>query len=633
MAKNTKETLGFQSEIKQLLKLVTHSLYSNREIFLRELISNASDAADKLRFEAVSHPELYENDSDLKITISFDKDARTLTISDNGIGMSRQELINNLGTIAKSGTREFIEHLTSKDQQNSALIGQFGVGFYSAFVVAEHVKVTSRKAGSKTAAIWESDGEGEFSIDSATKTTRGTDIELTLRSDNSDLLDYWKLKEIITKYSDHISLPIVLVKPAAEAKSKDPAEETVNRATALWTLPKSQVTDQQYQEFYKHLSHDFDDPLTWSHNKVEGKLEYTTLLFIPKHAPFNMWQPDQRHGGLKLYVQRVFIMDEAQQLLPNYLRFVKGVVDAKDLPLNVSREILQNNHIIAQIKAGVTKRVLDMLLSLAKEKPEEYAKFYQEFGLVLKEGMVEDPANQEKIAELLRFSSTKVDNETPSVTLSEYVNRMRPEQKKIYYLTAESYLNAKNSPYLEQFRRLDIEVLLLTDRIDEWWLSHFPRFQDKEFSLITQDNLDLKDLGASKDQDKDSTDQASDEFIKRFKEALADKVSEVKYSSRLVDSPVCLTTGANELSFNMHRMMSAFNQLGHNMPAIKPIIELNPHHPLIVKIKQLDNDSEFKNWAEFLLDEGLLLAGEKIADTNSFAQRINSLLVGATSGK
>ena len=621
---SNQQTMGFQSEIQQLLKLVTHSLYSNREIFLRELISNASDAADKLRFQAVSQPDLYEGDTDLKIKITFDKDNKTLTVSDNGIGMNREELINNLGTIAKSGTREFMAALTEQQNKDSALIGQFGVGFYSAFVVAERVRVISRKAGESIASYWESDGNGEFTVADTQKSTRGTDVILFMKSEDLDLLDYWKLKDIITKYSDHIMLPIVMDKPRGEQdKDKAPEEEMVNRATALWTLPKNEISEEQYQEFYKHISHDYDNALTWSHNRVEGKLEYTTLLYIPKHAPFDFWQRE-RSRGLKLYVQRVFIMEEAEQLLPNYLRFVKGVVDAKDLPLNVSREILQNNHIIEQIKAGVTKRVIDMLLKMAKEQPEDYKLFWKEFGMAIKEGLVEDHANQDKLAELLRFASTRNDDGEQSVTLADYVERMLPEQDKIYYLTAESYLNAKNSPYLESFKHNDIEVLLLSDRIDEWWLTHYRKYQEKEFQLITQGELNLDKLSKNPEDKESSTDPSQlEDLLGRIKSLLGEKVSDVKFTKRLVDSPVCITTSENDLSFNMHRMMSAF---GQSMPKIKPIMELNAEHGLIQRLLQVESDERLRDWAEFLLEEAELLAGEKLDDVAGFTQRINRLL-------
>ncbi len=665
------QRLGFQSEIKELLKLVTHSLYSNREIFLRELISNASDAADKLRFAAVSQPELYQGDSELKIKISFDKDQKTITVSDNGIGMTREELINNLGTIAKSGTREFLASLTEQQSKDSAMIGQFGVGFYSAFVVASRVKVISRKAGTddaQRAAVWESDGSGEFTVADTDKVTRGTDIILTLKEQDTDLLDYWKLKDIITKYSDHIMLPIIMLKAKESKEQKDAAEqtdnavvsnnsqtpefeeETVNRAIALWTLPKNEISDEQYQEFYKHISHDWDNPLIWSHNRVEGKLEYTTLLYIPKHAPFDFWQRE-RTRGLKLYVQRVFIMDESEQLLPNYLRFVKGIVDAKDLPLNVSRELLQDNRIIKQIRAGVIKRVIDMLTKLAKEQPEEYQNFWKEFGMALKEGLVEDHANQDKLAELLRFHSTQENAEQATVTLADYRERMLPEQEKIYYLTAESYTNAKNSPYLESFRQHDVEVLLLTDRIDEWWLTHYRKYQDKEFQLITQGEIDLSKFskgshGGHTDQTSDQGDDAQtsgadgvqsdsattvsaeqqaklDQLLERIKTLLGEQVSNVKFSKRLVDSPVCITTADNELSFSMHRMMSAF---GQNMPKVKPVLELNPEHPLVQQLVEITDDEQLTNWAKFLLEEATLLAGEKLEDVADFTKRINQLL-------
>ncbi|MBU0744606.1 MAG: molecular chaperone HtpG [Gammaproteobacteria bacterium] len=620
------ETLGFQTEVKQLLQLVTHSLYSNKEVFLRELISNASDAADKLRFEAIANPEFYENDSELKIWIDFDPKAKTITVRDNGIGMSREEVIANLGTIAKSGTKEFLAALTESQTKDANLIGQFGVGFYSSFVVADKVTVKTRRAGlgKDAGVLWESNGEGEFTIANIEQDARGTEITLHLKAEDVDLLDHWRLHQIIVKYSDHIVLPIIMKKPLAE-KETVAQEEVVNKATALWVLPKKDIKDEEYKTLYKHIGHDFEDPLVWSHNRVEGKLEYITLLYIPAHAPFDFWTREKRRG-LKLYVQRVFIMDDAEQLLPNYLRFVSGIVDAKDLPLNVSREILQNNRVIEQIRSGIVKRVLDMLEKMAASDPEKYTKFWQAFGNALKEGVVEDFANKERIAKLFRFASTRNDGDERNVTFDDYIQRMSSDQNEIYYITAENFNAAKNSPYLEMFRKNNIEVLLLDDRIDEWWLSHYQEHQGKKLQAITKGDVDISKLVKDKPQEdakKLKTDY--EEVLKKMQEVLADKTTEVRLSERLTDSPVCIVTTSDDLSFNMQRIMSSF---GQNVPKAKPILELNPEHKLIQNLRDITDEKLFAEWTNLFYDQALLIAGGKLEDVAGFTNRMNHLLQG-----
>ncbi len=618
------EKLGFQAEVKQILHLVTHSLYSNREIFLRELISNASDAADKLRFEALVKPEIYENDSELKIWIDLDQNEKTVTVRDNGIGMTKDEVIANLGTIAKSGTKEFLANLSKDQSKDAKLIGQFGVGFYSSFVVADKVTVKTRRAGSAKdeGVLWESQGDGDFTVGALLKEERGTEIILHLKEDDQDLLDYWKIRQIITKYSDHIILPIVMKKPLDE-KQKTQEEETVNRATALWALSKNEIKEDEYKELYRHVSHDFDEPLLWSHNHVEGKLEYITLLYIPSRAPFDFWSREKRRG-VKLYVQRVFIMDDAEQLLPNYLRFVQGIVDAKDLPLNVSREILQNNRTIDQIKSGIVKRVLDMLEKLATSEPEKYAKFWQAFGNALKEGMVEDFANRDRIAKLLRFASTKNSNDEQNVSLDDYVSRMLHDQDKIFYITTDSFVAAKHSPYLEVFRKNDIEVLVLDDRIDEWWITHYQEYQGKKLQSIAKGDVDLSKL--IKDDSKSDLEKLKTDYeaiLKRVKDVLGDKVTEVRLSERLTDSPVCVVTGEHDLGYNMQRIMSAF---GQDVPKTKPILELNPNHQLVQKLREVTDEDLFSEWSHLFYEEALLLAGGKLDDFAAFTKRVNYLL-------
>ncbi|NBP20564.1 MAG: molecular chaperone HtpG, partial [Burkholderiaceae bacterium] len=585
-----KETLGFQAEVKQLLQLMIHSLYSNKEIFLRELISNASDAADKLRFEAINHADWYESDPELKIQISFNKEARTVTIADNGIGMSRDEVIANLGTIARSGTKEFFSKLSGDDQKDAALIGQFGVGFYSAFIVADNIVVQTRRAGlpASEGVRWESQGAGEFTIETINRPERGTSITLHLREEEDDLLSSWKLKSIIRKYSDHISLPIQMQKEEWDEGKKEQVQkdefENINQATALWARPKSELTEEQYKEFYKHISHDFQDPLTYSHNRVEGRSEFTQLLFIPKKAGFDLWDRNKRNG-IKLYVKRVFIMDDAEQLMPTYLRFVSGVIDSADLPLNVSREILQESRDVKAIRESSTKRVLGMLEDLANSedasKKQQYAEFWQEFGQVLKEGIGEDSGNQERIAKLARFASTHSDSAEQTVSLADYVSRMKEGQDKIYYVTGDSYTAAKNSPHLEIFRKKGVEVLLLSDRVDEWMLSFFPEFEGKSLVSVAKGGLDLGALAdeAEKKEQKETEEQYKD-LIERMKKTLDSKVKDVRITFRLTDSPACLVADEHELSGNLLRMLKA---AGQQAPDTKPILEINPQHPLVLK--------------------------------------------------
>lgn len=631
--KSQAETLGFQTEVKQLLHLVTHSLYSNKEIFLRELISNSSDAADKLRFEALSDNALYENDSELKIWIDFDKKARTITIRDNGIGMSREEIIDNLGTIAKSGTRAFLESLTGDQAKDASMIGQFGVGFYSAFVISDKVSVQSRRAGMKAdqGVLWESAGEGEYTVENINKKERGTEITLHLKKGEDEFLDEWRLRNIITKYSDHILLPIVMKQEEVLSEEDEKAkkkpeitEEVVNKATALWTLPKNKIKKEEYNELYKHISHDFEDPMLWAHNKVEGKLEYTSLLYIPARAPFDLWNYEQQHG-LKLYVQRVFIMDDAKQLLPMYLRFVKGIVDSNDLPLNVSRELLQNSDVIEKIKSGVTKRVLDTLEKLAKSDPAKYAKFWEAFGKVIKEGVGEDFSNKDKIAKLLRFATTHTDSEEQNVSLDDYISRMKKDQDKIYYVTADTFTAAKNSPHLEIFRKKGIEVLLLSDRVDEWLSSNLTEYEGKQLHSVAKGDLDLGKMDDAKTKEK--KEKAKDKFegiIKQMKDVLGDKITEVRLTDRLTDSPACLVMGEHDMSAHLQRMMAA---AGQAMPGSKPILELNPEHMLIKKLKDEQDDTKFSEWTNILFDQALLAEGGKLDDPATFVKRLNSMLL------
>jgi len=630
-----KETLGFQAEVKQLLQLMIHSLYSNKEIFLRELISNASDAADKLRFEAINNDALYGNDHELKIKVSFDKAARTITISDNGIGLSRDEAIAHLGTIAKSGTKEFFGKLSGDQQKDAALIGQFGVGFYSGFIVADKITVESRRAGleAKDGVRWESAGEGDYSIEQIEKTSRGTDIILHLREGEDELLSSWKLKSIIRKYSDHISLPIQMQKEEWDEEKKEMAlkdeQETINQASALWARSKSDITPEQYDEFYKHVSHDFQSPLTYTHNRVEGRSEYTQLLYIPAKAPFDLWDRNKR-GGIKLYVKRVFIMDDAEQLMPTYLRFVKGVIDSADLPLNVSREILQESRDVKAIREGSTKRVLGMLEELAnaeeQEKKDKYATFWTEFGQVLKEGIGEDAANKDRLAKLLRFASTNGDSDAQNVSLEDYVGRMKEGQDKIYYVTADNYTAAKNSPHLEIFRKKGVEVLLLTDRVDEWMLSFLTEFEGKELVSVAKGGLDLGKLeDEAEKKEHEETETQYKDLVAKMKESLADKAKDVRVTFRLTDSPACLVADEHELSGNLLRMLKA---AGQNAPESKPILEINPNHPLVTRLKYEGPDSvKFADWSHILFDQALLAEGGSLSDPASFVKRMNEMLL------
>jgi molecular chaperone HtpG len=623
------ETLGFQAEVKQLLHLMIHSLYSNKEIFLRELVSNASDACDKLRFEAIDHPELLAGDSELAIRVSYDKAARTITISDNGIGLSRDEAIANLGTIARSGTREFFSQLTGDKQKDAQLIGQFGVGFYSSFIVADKVTVVSRRAGAEDAIRWESDGQGEFTIGEAERAGRGTDVTLHLRADEDELLNGWKLREILRRYSDHISLPILMAKEEWDAEKNEQVKkdewEAVNQASALWARGKSDIADEQYREFYKTISHDFDDPLAWTHNRVEGRSEYTQLLYLPRHAPFDLWDRDARRG-VKLYVKRVFIMDDAEQLLPSYLRFVRGVIDSADLPLNVSREILQESRDVRAIREGSAKRILSLLEDLAENRKDDYAAFWTEFGQVLKEGTGEDPANRERIAKLLRFASTHADDAAQTVSLADYLSRAKEGQDKIYYVTADTHAAAGASPHLEIFRKKGIEVLLLSDRVDEWMLSYLREFEGKSLVSVAKGGLDLADLADEEEKKRQS--EVAEEFkplVERLQDALKDQVKEVRVTLRLVDSPACVVVGQNELSPHLLRMLKA---AGQDAPDVKPVLEINPEHALVGRIGKASGD-EFGDWARLLLDQAMLAEGAQIADPAAFVKRMNALLLKA----
>lgn len=623
------EKVGFQAEVNQVLHLVTHALYSNKEIFLRELISNASDAADKLRYKALTDSNLFENDSELKIWIDFDKSERTITIRDNGIGMSRDEVKDNLGTIAKSGTREFLKSLSSEKAKNTNLIGQFGVGFYSSFVVAEKVIVKTRKAGMKVdeGVYWESTGEGDYLIKNTDKNTRGTEVILYLKKNEDEFLDSWRLRNIINKYSDHIILPILMKKAelldSGENKTDSTEYEMVNRAQALWTLPKQNIKEDEYKEFFKNMFHDFEDPLCWSHNKVEGKSEYTLLLYIPSRAPFDLWNRDQQRG-VKLYVRRVFIMDDAEQLLPQYLRFVRGIVDSNDLPLNISREILQQNKTIEVIRSALIKRVLTMLENMVNDE-EKYQKFWQEFGQVLKEGPAEDQANREQIAKLLRFASTYQNDATQNVSLDHYISRMKPDQDKIYYLTADTINAAKSSPHLEVFRKNNIEVLLMPDRIDEWLVANLNEYKGKKLQSISQGNIDLGKLESEKDVEKIK--ELKEEYIDiigRMTVILKDYVSEIRLSERLIDSPSCLVSEENSMGIHLQRLLQAS---GQNVPVTKPILEINGEHPLITRLKTETDEQKFADWAKILYEQALLAEGGQLIDPAAFVKRVNLLLI------
>lgn len=625
MSMKGQETRGFQSEVKQLLHLMIHSLYSNKEIFLRELISNASDAADKLRFRALSQPDLYEGDGELRVRVSFDKEKRTLTIADNGIGMTREDVIDHLGTIAKSGTKAFLESMGSDQAKDSQLIGQFGVGFYSAFIVADKVTVRTRAAGvsADEGVFWESEGAGEYTVADITKDTRGTEITLHLREGEDEFLDDWRVRSIISKYSDHIALPVEI-----ETREEKDGEtvlgwEKINKAQALWTRSKSEVTDEEYNEFYKHISHDFTDPLAWSHNRVEGKQEYTSLLYIPSQAPWDMWNRDHKHG-LKLYVQRVFIMDDAEQFMPNYLRFIRGLIDSNDLPLNVSREILQDSRVTQNLRGALTKRVLQMLEKLAKDDSEKYQTFWKSFGLVLKEGPAEDNANQEAIAKLLRFASTHNDSSAQTVSLEEYVSRMKEGQEKIYYITADSYAAAKSSPHLELLRKKGIEVLLLSDRIDEWMMSYLTEFDGKMFQSVSKTDESLEKLADEETPEAKEAEKALEPFVSRVKTLLGDRVKEVRLTHRLTDTPAIVTTDSNDMSTQMAKLFAA---AGQAVPEVKYIFELNPEHGLVKRAADTQDEAQFGEWVELLLDQALLAERGTLEDPNQFIRRMNQLLV------
>lgn len=627
-----KETLGFQTEVSQLLDLMIHSLYSNKEIFMRELISNAADASDKLRFEALSDDALYEDDADLKIRVEFDKDAKTVTITDNGIGMNRQEVVENIGTIANSGTKKFFDNMTGDQSKDSQLIGQFGVGFYSAFIVADKVTLRTRRAGltSEHGVEWSSEGKGEFTIETIDKPTRGTELILHLREDQDEFLNSWRLRNIITKYSDHINLPIVMQKdpvPNEEGEIDESVvleDETVNKATALWTLSKNEISDDDYKEFYKQIAHDYQDPLTWSHNKVEGKTEYTSLLYIPSKAPFDLWDRDRMHG-LKLYVKRVFIMEDADQLMPRYLRFIRGVIDTNDLPLNVSREILQGSKTIDSIRAASVKKVLSELSKMAKNDPEQYATFWTEFGQVIKEGPGEDFANKDALAKLLRFSSTETGKEEQTVSLEDYVGRMQEKQDKIYYITAESFAAAKNSPHLEVFTKKGIEVLLLADRVDEWLTNSLTEFDGKQLQSVAKGDLDLGELDDEEEKKaQEETDKNFEDLVNRVKENLGEQVKDVRITHRLTDSPACLVVDDADMSANLERMLKA---AGQEVGGTKPIFELNPEHPMVVRLKDESDETLFSDWSSILFDQALLAEGGQLEDPASYVKRLNELLL------
>ncbi|MES2605990.1 MAG: molecular chaperone HtpG [Pseudomonadota bacterium] len=632
MTAAAKQTLGFQTEAKQLLHLMIHSLYSNKEIFLRELISNASDAADKLRFLALTNNDLYEGDGELKITVEVDTANRTITLQDNGIGMTREEVIENLGTIAKSGTAQFLASLSGDQKKDSQLIGQFGVGFYSAFIVADRVEVFTRKAGEPAAngVHWESSGEADFTIEPMEIAQRGTRIVLHLKADEKEFAEGYRLRSIVKKYADHISLPVMMEKSdfrSEEDKQKEPKPvefETVNSAKALWTRPRSDISDEEYTEFYKHISHDFTDPLDWSHNKVEGKLEYNSLLYLPKRAPYDMWNRDGARG-LKLYVQRIFIMDDAEQFLPLYLRFIKGVIDSNDISLNVSREILQQDPAVESMKSGLTKRVLDMLEKMKKKDADKYQEFWKEFGNVLKEGPSEDQVNKEKIAKLLMFATTQGTDATQNQTLDDYVSRMKPDQKKIYYIASETWQTAKNSPHLEVFRKKGIEVLLLSDRVDEWLMSHLAEFDGKQLQDITKGELDLGELDTEEEkQQQEAESEKAKPLLDRITKVLTDRVSEVRVTHRLTESPACLAVGEYDMGMQMRKIMEA---AGQKVPDTKPIFEINPAHPLVQKLDQEADEERFADLSSILFDQASLAEGRQLADPASYISRLNKLLL------
>jgi len=629
----TKETHGFQTEVQKLLDLMIRSLYSNKEIFLRELISNASDAADKLRFEALSDDTLYEGDGDLKVRISFDPDSRTVTVRDNGIGMTREEITANLGTIARSGTRQFFESLTGDSAKDTQLIGQFGVGFYSSFIVADRVAVTSRRAGRPAAegVRWESSGEGEFTVETVAAESRGTEVVLHLRDDEDEFLDRYRLRNIVRKYSDHVSIPILM---PGEGKGDDDEqdegtdEETINAATAMWTRNKSELGDDDYKGFYKHVAHDFEDPLAWVHSRVEGNLEYSLLLFIPARAPFDMWDRNVRRG-VKLYVRRVFIMDDAEHLMPAYLRFVRGVIDSADLPLNISREILQENRQIQSIRTGSVKRVLDLLGGMAKDEPDKYATFWEHFGRVLKEGVVEDTRNREQIAKLLRFASTHDREDAQTVSLDDYIGRMKDGQKGIYYITADGYRTARDSPHLEVFDKHGLEVLLLADPIDEWLVMHLTEYDGTPLTSVMKGELDLGDVDAEDDAPDEETDRDHAPVLKRFREALSGRIKDVRVTRRLSTSPACLVSEEYELSRHMERILDA---AGQKVDSARPILEINPDHPIVARLAEETDSARQQDWANLIFDQALLSEGGRLEDPAGFVRRMNELIVALAQG-
>lgn len=621
------ETRGFETEVNQLLDLMIHSLYSNKDIFLRELISNASDACDKLRFTAVSNGSLYEDDIELKVKVSYDKENRTITVSDNGIGMNREEVIDNIGTIAKSGTKSFLDSITGDEKSDANLIGQFGVGFYSSFIVAEQVTLRTRKAGDShdNGVEWVSSGKGEYKISSIEKPNRGTEVTLKLREGEDEFLNDWKLRSVITSYSDHIDFPVVMdktIEPEEEGGETIIEEETVNQASALWSRARSEIKDEEYKEFYKHVAHDFEDPIDWSHNRVEGTTEYTSLLYIPARAPFDLYDRETRHG-IKLYVQRVFIMEDAEKLMPRYMRFVRGVIDSNDLPLNVSREILQGSKVIDSIRSGSVKKVLGMLEKIAKNDPEKYQKFWDEFGKVMKEGPAEDFANREKIAKLLRFATTHTGDATQSVSLDDYIGRMKEGQDKIYYIAADSHSAAKNSPHLEIFKKKGIEVLLLSDRVDEWLTSHLNEYDGRKIQSVAKGELDL---GKDEESEKELEEKAksSEKLIKRMKKALEEKAEDVRVTNRLTDSPACIVLNEHDMAMHMQRILK---EAGHEMPSSKPILEINPDHPIVKKLDSEKSKKKFADWSDILFDQALLAEGGHLEDPASFVAKLNEMLV------
>ena len=621
------ETRGFETEVNQLLDLMIHSLYSNKDIFLRELISNASDACDRLRFSAISNADLYEQDIELRIKISYDEDNRTVTVSDNGIGMTRDEVIEHIGTIAKSGTRSFLDSITGDEKKDARLIGQFGVGFYSSFIVADQVTLRTRKAGEPAdqGVEWVSEGKGEYSIASIEKPTRGTEITLKLREGEDEYLNDWKLRSIITEYSDHIGFPVIMdkkVEPEEDEGETVIEEETVNQASALWTRDRSEIKDEEYVEFYKHVAHDFEDPLAWSHNRVEGTNEYTSLLYIPSRAPYDLYDREMRHG-IKLYVQRVFIMEDAEKLMPRYLRFVRGLIDSNDLPLNVSREILQGSKIIDSIRSGSVKKVLGMLATMAKNDPEKYQKFWGEFGRVLKEGPAEDFANREKIAKLLRFATTHDDSDSQTVSLDDYIGRMAEGQDKIYYIAADSHAAAKSSPHLEIFRKKGIEVLLLSDRVDEWLTAHLMEYEGKKLQSVAKGELDLGDDEES-EKELEKKAKSAEKLLKRMKKSLEEKVEDVRVTNRLTDSPACIVLNEQDMAMHMQRILK---EAGHDMPATKPILEINPDHPIVKQLDAEKSKKKFDDWSAILFDQALLAEGGQLDDPAGFVAKLNKMLV------